>query len=224
MLHSLLLALAVIVIIAILTIAGRIILVASFAENERFGLLVRDFHQDLVSYANSKGEDQGAFQRLTMRSAAVEGALGWDNIVSGVSVGMYMLNNAPLLPLAVQEMRREYGDGLGWRDRGGEIADVVQTVLWRHLGRRSTRADHLTEQAGSLRSCLGAGWLAVASLPLSILSAFGLLTARRANAVRESLLFRLWNLLLACAAISGPVFAYLADREKIDVALRTLLP
>jgi hypothetical protein len=210
-------------VLAGLAIAGRVSLVQEIAENERIGILIRDFHEDLVAYANSNGDNQSAFQRLTMKSTEVEGALGWDNIVNGVQIGMYMLNNARLLPLALQEMRREYNDGFGWRD-GGQIADVVQTVLFRHAGRRVQRADNLVKRAGRFWSCVAKGWSAVAALPISILSGFGLLNARRASAARRSLVFRLWNLLLALAAISGPVFAYLADREKIDAAIRGLLP
>ncbi len=213
-----------IVILASLAIFGRVSLARAIAENDRLGLLVRNFHEDLVAYANSNGSDQRAFQRLTMKSTAVEGALGWDNIVNGVQIGMYMLNNARLLPLAIQEMRREYSDGLGWRDRGGQIADVVQTVLFRHAGRRAQRADNLVTRAGRFWSCVARGWSAVAALPISVLSGFGLLNAGTASAARQSLVFRFWNLLLALAAISGPVFAYLADREKIDAAVRGLLP
>ncbi|QJU56829.1 hypothetical protein HL653_02625 [Sphingomonas sp. AP4-R1] len=207
-----------------LAFIGRISFVRAIAENERRAQTVADFHSELVIYANSQGADQAAFRRLSMQSTALEAALGWDNIVSGVRIGMYMLNGARLFPLALQEMRREYGDGIGWRDRGGEIADAAQTVLFRHLGRRLERSEALNEKAGKLGTCIARGWSAVSSLPLSILAAFGLLKPSRAEAARASVIFKLWNLALALAAISGPVFAYLADREKIDAAVKSILP
>lgn len=215
--------LVVLLTLAALAFIGRVVLVRALVENEEKALLVRDFHQDLVTYANSSGQNGDAFQRLAMSSAAVESALGWDNIVHGVQVGMYLLNNAPLLPLAIQEMRREYGDGL-WDRRGNEIADNVQTILFRHLGRRSQRFDHIQKQESSFGSCLAVGWSTVTALPITVLTAFGLLKRSKADRARNSLLFRLWNFLLALAAISGPLFAYLADRDKIDAAVRAIFP
>jgi len=216
--------LALILVLLVLAVIGRVGLVRAMVDNERDALVVSDFHRDLVAYANSQGNDQGAFQRLTMRSTALEAALGWDNVVSGVRIGMYMLNNASLFPLAIQEMRREYSDGLSWRDRGGQIADAAQTVLFRHLGRRQERGERLKDRVSRFGPCVAVGWSTVTALPLSILAAFGLLNQRRAQEARQSLLFRLWNFVLAVAAISGPVFAYLADRDKIDAAVRSLLP
>jgi hypothetical protein len=209
--------------LAVLSFIGRALLIRALMENEEKALLVRDFHQDLVAYADSSGQNGDAFQRLVMSSPAVESALGWDNIVHGVRVGVYLLNNAPLLPLAIQEMRREYGDGL-WDRRGNEIADNVQTILFRHLGRRSQRLDRIQKQATSFGSCLAVGWSTLAALPITVLTAFGLLKRSKADKARNSLLFRLWNFLLALAAISGPLFAYLADRDKIDAAARSIFP
>lgn len=215
---------AIVIILAVLALIGRRTLTRRYRENERLFVVVSDFHQDLVTYANSQGSDQAAFRALSMRTAAAENALGGDNYVTGVRVGMYMLNNAPLFPLALQEMRREYGDSLGYRDRGGDIADAAQTVLFRHLGRRQTHAEELRRQISRFGSCLAVGWANVTALPLYILSAFGLLNARRVKAARASLMFRLWNFLVALAAIGGPLLAYLADRDKIDAAVRGLLP
>ena len=158
-----------------------------------------------------------------MNTSLVEAALGWDNYVVGVRVGLYVLNNAPILPIAVQEMRREYNDGSGFRDRGGDIADAVQTVLFRHLGRRKEMEAALQVRAGSFGSCLATGWASLAGIPISILSAFGLLDARKARAARQSVLFRVWSLVTALATVAGPTFAYLADREKIDATIRAFL-
>lgn len=215
---------AIVIILAVLAFIGRRTLNRYYSENERLFVVVRDFHQDLVTYANSRGSDQAAFRALSMRTAAAENALGGDNYVTGVSVGMYMLNNAPLFPIALQEMRREYGSGLGYRDRGGDIADAAQTVLFRHLGRRQAHAEELGKQISSFGACLSVGWANVTALPLYVLSAFGLLNARRVKAARASLVFRLWNFLLALAAIGGPLLAYLADSDKIDAAVRAMLP
>lgn len=211
-------------IIAILALIGRKSLSNAFAENDRQGALVNDFHRSLVVYAKSNGEDQSAYRELLMKSSAVERSLGWDNFVTGVRVGLYMMNGAQLLPLALHEMRREYGDGFGLRDTGGEIADIIQTVLFRHLGRRIEQADEIKAEGENLGSCIAAGWATLAAIPIWVLSAFGILSAARADAARSSLPFKLWNLLLAVAAISGPLIAYLADREKIDAAMRALLP
>ncbi len=215
---------AIVVLLAVLAFIGRRTLGRYYSENERLFVVVRDFHQDLVTYANSQGSDQAAFRALSMRATAVESALGGDNYVTGVRVGFIMLNNAPLLPLALQEMRREYGDGIGYRNRGGDIADAAQTVLFRHLGRREAHADKLREQISSFGACILVGWANVTALPLYVLSAFGLLNARRVKAARASLIFRLWNFLLALAAIGGPLLAYLADSDKIDAAVRAMLP
>ena len=211
------------ILIAILAVVGRVSLVAALADNNRAALVVRDFHKSLVDYANSHGADQEAFQRLSMSSTSAEDALGWDNVVNGVQVGMYMLNNAPLLPIALQEMRREYGDGYGLSNRGGRIADAIQTVIFRHIGRRREREIRLQKKASSFGACVATGWTSLAALPISLLSAFGLLSARNVRAARGSFLFRLWNMLLAVATICGPVIAYLADQEKIDAALRIIL-
>ncbi len=217
-------AVVIITVLAMLAFIGRRTLDSYYRENERLFILVRDFHQDLVTYTNSRGGDQGAFRTLSMSTAAAEKALGRDNYVTGVRVGLYMLNNAPLFPIALQEMRREYGDSLGYRDRGGDIADAAQTVLFRHLGRRQTYADELTEQISNFGSCLSVGWTNVTALPLYILSAFGLLNAHRVKTARASLLFRLWNFLVALAALGGPLLAYLADSDKIDAAVKAMLP
>lgn len=215
---------AIIIILAVLAFIGRRTLNRYSSENERQFAVVADFHQDLVTYANSQGSDQAAFRALSMHTAAAEKALGGDNYVMGVMVGRYMLNKAPLFPLALQEMRREYGDGFSYRDRGGDIADAAQTVLFRHLGRRQAHAEELDAKISSFGSCLSVGWTNVTALPLYVLSAFGLLSRRRVKAARASLIFRLWNFLVALAAIGGPLLAYLADSEKIDAAVRALLP
>jgi len=212
-----------IVTLVFLALLGHRILSRASLTHVRQIERVKEFHAALVAYAESRGADQQAFQQLSMQSSAIETVLGWDNIVSGVQVGFYMLNRAPLLPLALQEMRREYGEGSSWRDRGGMIADVVQTTLFRHVGRRAEQAEKLHESAGRLSACVAAGWAAVSALPMSILSAFGLLNMRSAEAARKSVLFRLWSLVLALAAISAPILAYLADSDKIDAAAHALL-
>ena len=207
-----------------LSALGQARISRAITENAQLNQVAQEFHQDLVAYANSKGGNQEAFQRMTMKSVMVENALGWDNLVSGVQIGMYMMNNARLLPLAIQEMRREYGDGPDWRDKGGQIADVVQTVLFRHMGRRAERDRTLKTQSGRFWSCVATGWSVLTALPISVLEAFGLLNSSRASAAKQSSLFKLWNLLLATAAFLGPVFAYLADRDKIEAAISTLFP
>lgn len=222
MLLTIVLAIFVIVVfLAVLSLIGRAALGREMVQNDSDFGAVRDFHQQLVRYANSNGQDQSAFQYLAMNSPSVEAVIGWDNIVSGVRVGMYTLSGAPILPFAVHEMRREFGDGL-WGQRGGEIADSVQTVLFRHMGRREQSAVVLAKKAGSFGGCVSVGWTAISALPLTVLSVFGLLNRNKANRARESLIFRLWNLLLALVAIGGFVFAYLADREKIDQGLSAI--
>lgn len=220
---SLLSALGIAAILALLAIIGRISLVSDHKENARLMELVATFHRDLVKYANSNGADQQAFKGLSMNTSAVEQALGWDNIVSGVNIGAYMLNGVPLLPFALHEMRREYNSGFSFQ-RGAAIADVIQTVLFRHAGRREEGAKGIKARMDSLRSCVAAGWTAVAALPLSVLAVSGLLSSGRADAARGSIFFKLWRLLLALAALSAPFLAYLADREKIDAGVRAFLP
>lgn len=210
-------------ILALLFGIGRRRINAAISENEKAGMLVREFHQDLVRFANSHGEDQDAYTRLSFKSSLVEKALGYDNYVSGVRIGLYQLQGAPLLPLAIQEMRRLLGDYL-WNKDGLAAADIVQTTLYRHLGRRQQAAENLAHDAASFRSCVAWGWGSVAALPVALLESFGLLTANRGEAVRRSIFFRLWSLLLALAAFAGPVIGYLADRDKVDTAIKALWP
>lgn len=216
-------ALGLVLIFALLAIVGWVSLVSGYKENAALTELVAAFHSDLVNYANSNGKDQQAFKSLSMNTTAVEQALGCDNIVSGVNIGTYMLNGVPLLPLALHEMRREYNSGYSFQ-QGGTIADVIQTVLFRHAGRRQELAKGIKKRMGSVGACIATGWTAVAALPLSALAAFGLLSYGRVDAARGSIPFKLWRLLLALAALSAPVLAYLADREKIDAGVRALLP
>lgn len=220
---GLLTALGIATVFVLLAIIGRVALVREYNENARLSQLVGEYHGDLVKYVNSNGADQQAFKRLSMSTSAVEQALGWDNIVTGVNIGTYMLNGVPLLPLALHEMRREFNSGYSFHS-GREIADVIQTVLFRHGGRREQTAHGTQSRMDSVFSCVAAGWTIVAALPLSILALSGLLSTGRADAARESILFKLWRLLLALAALSSPFLAYLADREKIDAGLRFLLP
>lgn len=208
-------------VLAILFGVGRHRINSAISENEKAGVLVKEFHQDLVQFANSHGQDQGAYTRLSFKSSSVEKALGYDNYVSGVRIGHYQLQGAPLLPLAIQEMRRQLGDYL-WNKDGLAAADIVQTTLYRHLGRRQQIAESLAQEANSFRSCVAWGWSLVAAIPIAILESFGLLTPNGGRAVRQSLLFRLWSLLLALAAFAGPVIGYLADRDKVDATINAL--
>lgn len=208
------------ILLGLLAMIGRISLVRELVENDQIIQVIRGFHENLVTYANSRGSNQNAFRELTMKSTVIEDALGWDNIVTGVRVGMYRLNNAPLIPIAIQEMRREYSDSFGFKDNGGEIADAIQTVLFRNVGRRSNIDARLRKKTQRIGSCVIRGWSIITALPISALHAFGLLNTKTVVRARHSFIFRLWNLLLALAAISSPVIAYLADRQKIDAAIR----
>lgn len=191
-------------------------------ENRKAAELVSEFHQDVVKFANSDGEDASAFRQLTFKSSAVEVALGLDILVSGVQVGRYMLSAAPILPLAIQEMRSNLGDHL-FRSDGMKAADALQTVLFRHLGRRQQLATKLTENANSWLKCIALGWTTIAALPISVLEAFGILSKRRGESARRSLIFHFWSLLLALATISGPIVSYLSATKAVDEAVKTLL-
>ena len=213
--------------LGILWALGRIALVGAARENNSAIERVGSFHNDLVVYANSIGRDHAALTRLLIATTEVERTLGLDNYPSSLRMGHYMLQSAPVFPMALHEMQRQFGDGIFASD-ASQTAAAVDGILFRHLGRREALGRNLLERMRSPSSCIAHGWERVASFPLALLRAFGLLTRSREERARASLLFRLWSLLLAlmlaAATIAGPVLSYLADRGKIDSELKGLLP
>jgi hypothetical protein len=207
------------VVLAISWVIGRTRIGAAINENDADAKLVGVFHADLVTYANSDGKNWDSYATLTMNCTSVEAALGSDNYVSGVTVGFYSLQGAPLLPLALQEMRRLFGDSL-WNNNGRATAEVVQTTLIRHLGRRKRLYEDLNRKSHSISACMSWGWATFAALPLSALKVFGVLTTRRVQSAKRSIIFRLWSFLLATATVLGPVIAYLADQKQVDATIK----
>jgi hypothetical protein len=224
MLLAILLGLITIAVVLIgLAWLGRAIILQDMKENKKSIDLILDFHQDLVDYGRSNGENNSAFIKLSTKSSTIESIIGHDNFVSGVHIGSYVLTNGYLLPFGIHEMRRHYNSEFRWDNEGGKIADSIQTVLFRHAGRRESYGNALQQKSGRFWKCVAQGWTTLAALPISVLEAFGIISESRAGIARQSWLFRLWNLLLALVTIISPIIAYLADSDKINAAIRTML-
>lgn len=224
MLIAIILAVATIAIAVIgLAWLGRTIFLQKIKKNKQSIDLIIDFHKHLVDYGRSNGRDNAAFIRLAAKSSAIESIIGHDNFVSGIHIGSYILTNSYLLPFGIHEMRRHYNSEFRWDNAGGSIADSIQTVLFRHAGRREDYVDILQKKSSRFWNCVAQGWTAIAALPISVLQAFGIISESRAGKARQSWLFRLWNFLLALVTLAGPIIAYLADSEKINAAMRMMV-
>lgn len=218
-------ALVIAISLPVLWVSGRIDLVKAHRDNNEAHQLVSRFHESLATYANSEGQNSTAFGDLLRHTSEVEQRLGYDNVVNGVQMGHYLLNGAPILPLAIHEMRRNFGDFV-FRQDGGRIAAALENVLLRHLGKREAYGRDLAKQADSVAACILQGWSLIAALPISVLRAFDLVSARRSERIRSSLLFRLWRfvlaLVIAVATLAGPTLAYLADKDAIEAEIERL--
>jgi len=206
----------------VLARVGHSQLTAQMQENTEAAEEVLGFLTSVVDYVNSAGKDEDAFVKVTTGLVGVERALGSDNYVHGVRIAHYLLNNAPILPLAVYEMRRLFAEWHTEKWAYG-VAEPLRTVLLRHLGRREAHNKAIQTASSSIGRCIAEGWGVVAGFPLSCLRAFGLLSERSERAAKGSLLFRLWSFLSAVATIAGPILSYMADRRAIDATVRTLL-
>lgn len=220
------------IILGLLTIAlmlaslawfGRKIIFKEIKENEEIIQDILDFHGNLVRYANSNGTDNSAFLSLVSKSSNIEAGLGSDNFVNGIHIGSYLLTNYYLLPFSLHEMRRNYNSEFRWDNSGAKIADSIQTVLFRHAGRRENHGKLLRNLSKRFWACVAYGWTSFAALPISVLQAFGIISESKAGQARQSWLFKLWKLSLAIGTLVSPVIAYLADSEKVDSALRAML-
>jgi hypothetical protein len=201
---------------------GRRKLIKRLEQNNRIAELIVEFQGNFVQWANSRGQDQSAYRAMSFDLAKVERALGRDNFVVGVKVGRYFLNGTPILPLAVHEMSNEFSWDLYSGNRGADIAREVQTVIFRHLGRREDIGKSIWERLNNFGSCAAEGWLTVAAIPVAVLSVFGIVKGDRVDAVRDSVGFRIWGLISGICVVGGPVIAYLADRTEIDATVRNM--
>ena len=202
-----------------LALIGRANFKNSIGEHQSSIDEIANFHKSLALYANSNGDNQEAFRNLSMSCPRIEAVLGWDNIVSGITIGQYILSGAPILPMAIQQMRVEYNDPTRWRNKGTEIADALQTVLFRHVGRRENWIRIDEKKSKSIFSCIINGWISVSAIPISVMEGIGLLNSQKSRAAKESPIFKIWALLLALATFAGPLMAYLADKDKIDARI-----
>ena len=199
--------------------AGRADFVRSIIANEEAWNEVNDFHEELINFANSDGRNDRAYASMLDRSYAVEVALGIDNIVHGVRIGTYHLQGAPLLPLAIQELRGRFGYD-GYAGQGSEIASAIQNTLIRHKGWRKRLDADLRSEADSVLRCIAKGWTALVAIPISILVAFGILSQQSRRRLTESLVFRILSLLLAFASL---ILTYLANRQAIHATVLQLV-
>ena len=167
--------------------------------------------------------DRNCYSRLLLSSHEVEITLGRDNIVYGVRIGPYHLQNAPLLPLAIRELDGRFGYG-GYLNTGSEIAAAIESTLIRHIGRRQARSKNLRSDYDNLIKCIILGWNMFVSIPISILQAFGIMNESKGNKIRDSIFFRLWSLISALVAVIGVIIAYLADRDAIHGTINQILP
>ena len=213
---------AVLTLIIALWVVGRRRLAFSLTRNFEARDKVIKYHNNLMAYVNSGGKDEYAFSNLMMQTSEIERVLGYDNYVHGVKVGNYLLNTAPILPIAIHEMRRQFGDFL-WEKDAYRTADVLRSVVIRHLGSREETDRNIRASMAVKSDCIAEGWFTIAALPLALLRGFGLLSGEVVTNARSSILFRFWSLLLAMAAFAGPLVAYLADKAKIDSAVKTFL-
>lgn len=210
-----------ITLLLVLWVIGRHRLAAEMKENSKALERVGSFVQDFVLFANSAGRDERSFADVLLKAASVEADLGADNIARGIRIGPLMLNGVRLIPFSIYEIRRLFGSRIFVED-AHQAADTIRAILIRHIGRRTAQQAIMMQKHHQVTSCISEGWLSISSLPIAILSAFGLIGTITVKNIVSSIWFRLWSFLLAVATISGPIIAYLADFKQVNEALARL--
>lgn len=208
--------------LALLWLVGRWRIVRDLRYQEKVRNEVIAYQNALMTYANSRGQDRESYVQLLSDSTKMEGYLGYDNLIYNVRVRYTIYNGVPAIPLLINELPLLYGDYFNER-HAPDAVGAVNNVLIRHAGRREDAVHSFHERAKNPLACIAEGWKAIVALPISLLSAFGLISERRSSTARQSFWFKLSSVILFVAAIAGTAIAYIADREKVDAALRGLL-
>jgi hypothetical protein len=189
---------------------------AKEVENHRCAINeVIKYHNNLIKYAESGGQDSASMHEMTLASTKVEEILGADNWIVGARVVRNLYNGVPAVPFAIREIHECIGDHL-WKKETYRAVELVRNLLVRHVGRRENDIDKLNVALKRPIRCIVTGWRILAAVPLYLLNEIGIINDRSLRTVQRSKLFSFYSLILFIAAVSGPILSYLADREKID--------
>lgn len=197
-------------------------------EDERKGF-AEEFRGQFLDWANSSGQNQQAYNWMILNSHRMQGEMGGYGLYASFKppFANFAYKNYPIILNMIPELRQHIDRSDGLMRLGNQMIDsygkAIDETLLRYIGSLEDAARRTLGEVRNPFAWLRSGVELVVSMPLLMLSGFGLFGARTVQLVQGSLAFRLVTALVALAGLASSIVTVLAGWDQTVKIIGPLL-
>src|ERR1700730_1384639 len=163
-----------------------------------------DFRSKFLLYANSRGQDQGAYHWLILQSNKMQREMGHHGIMGQFRDPPFIYTNYPIILNMLPRLRRPFTEA-NYFNRCDELAKMLDETLIRHLGSLiGYKCSANTRVRNPLHWFL-CGVEQVISVPIYFFQIFGVMSRITVSAIQRSRLFKIVSALIMLLGLIASV-------------------
>ncbi len=184
------------------------------------------YRNKFIEYANSRGADTESYRWLTLKANQIQSDMGDTGVYAGFRPPFenVIYKNYPIVLNMVPRIRQMMDDnGMHiWDSQISAYVNAVDEAFLRHIGPQQDSCEQDGKQIANPLRWFRSGIEQILSVPLYLLSLFGLMGIRTIAAIQAAPLFRVLAGLAGLISFIGAIIGLLVDWSEAREILKHL--